>query len=142
MNAGNKEVNVAAITGVSDSGKTTLIVALIGHYLAAGRSVAAIKHTHHPLNEKNRGDTAKFLNAGALPVILAGESDAVIFEPAPRRIPFRRPEELLEPIVAEIVLVEGFHLFRGWPHVEIDRKRRPTLEEAVADLDRIWRPKA
>jgi molybdopterin-guanine dinucleotide biosynthesis protein B len=142
MAAGNKEVNVAAISGLSGSGKTTLIVALIGHYLAAGRSVAAIKHTHHPLNEEHRGDTAKFLAAGARPVILANDGEAVLFDPAPRRIRFSRPGELLEPLGAEIVLVEGFHRFGGWPRMEIRRERRPSLQEAVANLDRIWHPTA
>src|SRR5215212_9393425 len=64
-------MHVAAFIGASRSGKTTLIAELIGRYVAAGLRVGAIKHTHHALNEENRGDTALFRAAGAEPVILA-----------------------------------------------------------------------
>src|SRR5437016_4336566 len=58
-------MEVIAIGGPSGSGKTTRLVELIRTALANGRSAGAIKHTHHPLNEENRGDTARFLAAGA-----------------------------------------------------------------------------
>src|SRR3712207_5469104 len=72
-------MRVAGIAGPSGAGKTTLIVELIKRYRAGGKRVGAIKHTHHPLNEEHRGDTGRFLDAGAEPVILAGTDAAVIF---------------------------------------------------------------
>ena len=72
-------MKVAAITGVSGAGKTTLIVALIRRFVAAGERVGAIKHTHHVLNEERRGDTGAFLDAGAEPVVFAGNGEAVVF---------------------------------------------------------------
>ena len=60
-------MKIAALTGYSGSGKTTLLVQLIQRFVAEGKRVGAIKHTHHHLNEENRGDTAKFRAAGAEP---------------------------------------------------------------------------
>src|SRR5688572_572096 len=98
-------MHVGAIAGPSNSGKTTLISALIRRYRTAGLRVGAIKHTHHPLNEERRGDTAAFEAAGARPVILAGSGAAVIFNgPTVRRVAYENPAELLEHFDADIVL--------------------------------------
>jgi len=134
----SRMMHVAAVSGPSGSGKTTLLAGLIRSFVADGRSVGAIKHTHHPLNEENRGDTAMLLAAGAAPVILAGEGEAVIFDGgvAARRVRYDSPGELLAHFATEIVLVEGFKSFREWPQVEVGR----SVEEARAILDRIWRP--
>lgn len=130
---------VAAFVGQSGAGKTTLVAALIRHFVANGETVAAIKHTHHPLNEENRGDTATFRAAGAEPVIMAGDHEGVVFESAgTRRIAFDRPTDLLDELPATVVLVEGFKSFSGWPTVSVDEGRRMTVEEALAILDKIW----
>jgi molybdopterin-guanine dinucleotide biosynthesis protein B len=135
-------VNVAAITGFSGAGKTTLLVQLIARYVAAGLRVGAIKHTHHHLNEENRGDTARLRAAGADPVILAGPGQAVIFSnaAAPRRVPYARPRDLLVYFDHDVVLVEGFKELGDWPKISISDDARPTVEELAANLDRIWRP--
>ena len=102
-------MKVAAITGYSGSGKTTLIAALIRRYVAEGKRVGAIKHTHHVLNEENKGDTAKFRAAGAEPVILAGTGAAVIFLAlGTLRVTYDHPRDLLLHFDTDIVLVEGF----------------------------------
>lgn len=133
------ERRVAAFIGRSGAGKTTLIASLIARFVDAGETVAAIKHTHHPLNEENRGDTARFRAAGAEPVILAGDREGVVFEASgTRRIAFGEPTDLLDELSATVVLVEGFKSFAGWPMVEVDAEQRPAVEEVMAILDRIW----
>ena len=133
-------MKVAAITGYSGAGKTTLLVALIRRYVAEGKRVGAIKHTHHVLNEENRGDTAKFRAAGAEPVILAGTGAAVIFLAAGTlRVTYDRPRDLLLHFDTDIVLVEGFKQLGEWPQVQISSDARPTVDELAANLDRIWR---
>ncbi len=130
-------MRVAAVTGLSGSGKTTLLEALIRLFVARGERVAAIKHTHHALNAENRGDTARFLAAGAEPVILASARDAMIWS-AMGVLPIRYdlPSDLLlHTGLVEIVLVEGFKEYDGWPHIE----PRQSAPEAAAMLDRIWR---
>ena len=133
-------MRVAAITGFSGAGKTTLITQLIARYVAEGLRVGAIKHTHHHLNDENRGDTARMRAAGADPVILAGPGQAVIFrESGTTRVPYERPRDLLEHFDHDVVLVEGFKELGDWPKVSISADARPTVDELAANLDRIWR---
>lgn len=134
-------MNVVGFVGASNSGKTTAIAALIRHFVDHGKSVGAIKHTHHPLNDENRGDTATFRVAGANPVILASEHDAVMFANAqPRHIHFDDPQDLLREFATDIVLIEGFKSVLAWPRIELSSDRRRTTAELIAILDRIWRP--
>ena len=102
-------MNVEVFSGPSDTGKTTRVVERIRAYIAEGKRVGAIKHTHHPLNEEDRGDTANFRAAGAEPVILAGDGEAVIFRGGTTsRVRFNDPEELLAYFDGDAVLIEGF----------------------------------
>lgn len=134
-------MRVAAFAGDSGSGKTTAIVALIARSVAEGQSAGAIKHTHHAINEEDRGDTAKFRAAGARPVILAGTGEAVIFDgTARRRITFDDPRELLDHFKTDVVFIEGFKSVDTWPRVELSSERRLSIGELSAILDRIWRP--
>ncbi len=132
-------MHIAAVVGPSGSGKTTLIRELIRHFVTEGRSVGAIKHTHHALNEERRGDTAAFSDAGAEPVIFAGDGEAVIFtRDSTRRITYRAPRDLLDHFSTDIVLVEGFKSVDLWPRIDLDRNQRLAASEALAILDRIW----
>lgn len=132
-------MRVVAIIGESGAGKTTLIVGLIRHFVSNGSRVAAIKHTHHPLSGERRGDTAKFEAAGAEPVIFAGDGEAIVFSRrVAERIRFDTPDDLLERAAADVVIVEGFKKYEGWPRIELDRTSRLSVEDALANLDRIW----
>lgn len=116
-----------------------MILELIRRFLAEGKTVGAIKHTHHPLNEENRGDTGRFRAAGAEPVILAGAGGAVIFtSEGTRRFVYQSPDDLLDQFATDVVLVEGFKQLGSWPQVLISADARPTVDEMVATLDRIW----
>jgi molybdopterin-guanine dinucleotide biosynthesis adapter protein len=114
-----------AITGVSGTGKTTLIVRLIEQLVREGRSVGAIKHTHHPLNDDDRGDTARFRAAGADPVMLAGDDEAIVDRTA--RIRYSDPAELLAHFATDVVLIEGFKGRGPWPRFE-------ASETAIAEV--------
>jgi molybdopterin-guanine dinucleotide biosynthesis protein B len=139
-------VNVAAIAGRSGAGKTTLLVELIRRFVSEGKRVGAIKHTHHELNEEHRGDTARFLEAGAEPVILAGEGEAVIFrrkgaDQGTSRARYGHARELLVRFDTDIVLIEGFKDSDAWPLVTIDPHGRPTVDDVMTRLDVMWRSK-
>jgi len=131
-------MRVAAITGWSGSGKTTLIVELIARLVAKGVRVAAIKHTHHPLNDRDEGDTARFRAAGAHPVILAGDREAVVFAENATRVAYDDPRELLtHSNNADVVLVEGFKSYNGWLRIDASEC---TVDGVMAILDRIPAP--
>lgn len=131
-------MRVVAITGFSSSGKTTLIVEVIALLAKRGVRVAAIKHTHHELNDRDEGDTARFRAAGAHPVILAGDGEAVVFTPDATRIAYADPRELLAHLGdAAVVLVEGFKSFNGWPRIDANACDAAGV---VAILDRIHAP--
>jgi molybdopterin-guanine dinucleotide biosynthesis protein B len=134
-------MKVAAITGYSGAGKTTLIVALIRRFVAAGERVGAIKHTHHVLNEERRGDTGAFLDAGAEPVVFAGNGEAGVFRHnGVARARYADERELLQFFGDDdIVLIEGFKSSEAWPKVELGSERRMSADDAAAILDRIWR---
>ena len=133
-------MRVAAVTGLSGSGKTTLLEALIRRYVAGGARVAAIKHTHHALNDEDRGDTARFRAAGAEPVIFAGDGEAILF-PSHLRVRFATPSELLQHAgSAEIVLVEGFRSFAEWTNIDLVSGVWLHEDVAATMLDRIWHP--
>lgn len=133
-------MKLVAFIGHSGAGKTTAIVSLIRHFTGQGKRVGAIKHTHHPLNEEDRGNTAAFRRAGAEPVILAGRGEAVIFSGSTtRRITFGDANELLDHLGTEIVLVEGFRSIAAWPQIELDEARFFSLPELLGIVDRIWR---
>jgi len=134
-------MHVAAITGFSGAGKTTLIVALIRRFTAAGRRVGAIKHTHHVLNEERRGDTGAFLDAGAEPVVFASNGEAVVFRHSGiMRVRYGDERELLQQFGDDdVVLIEGFKSSEAWPKVELSSERRLSAGDAAAILDRIWR---
>jgi len=112
---------VLAVTGWSSSGKTTLIVELIKHCVARGERVAAIKHTHHDINDRNEGDTARFLAAGASQVVLLNDRDAIQWG---------------TPLTIDVLFIEGFKSYNGWPRIEAPA----DLTEAIAILDRIPPP--
>lgn len=133
-------VNVVAFVGESGSGKTTAIAALIRHFVSGGESVSVIKHTHHAINDEDRGDTAEFRRCGAEPVILAGAGEAVLFAGGEtRRIRFARAQDLLLHLPAGIVFVEGFKSIEAWPRIELNRHEWRSTAELLSILDRIWR---
>ncbi len=134
-------MKVVAFVGESGSGKTTAIAALIRHFVADGHRVGAIKHTHHPINDDDRGDTAEFRRCGADPVMLAGDREAVLFTGgSKRRINFTNAQQLLPQFDTDIVFIEGFKSVDVWPRVELNRDDHRSLADLIAILDRIWPP--
>jgi len=132
-------MKVAQLAGWSGAGKTTLAIALIRIFAARGERVGAIKHTHHPLEtlqDDRSGDTERFRQAGASLVMLAGDGEAIL---AGERVRYDDPSELTAHFPScDVVLVEGFKRFRGWPRIDVSRDERRDPADVAAILDRIW----
>ena len=122
-------MKIYGITGVKDSGKTTLVERLVPEIGARGYSVSTVKHAHHVTDVDQPGrDSYRHRCAGAREVMLA----------SPLRWALMRElrgddEPTLEELLArlspvDLVLVEGY---KAGPHpkLEVHRaaKGRPPL---------------
>jgi phosphoglycolate phosphatase len=118
-----------AFVGYSGSGKTTLILRLLDFFREKGEDVAVIKHTHHPANTERRGDTGRFLDAGALETVLASEN-GVAAHSSGEIFAWSDPRALIGRVRARRILLEGFRTSGPWPSILIDRAAvgRPPIE--------------
>ena len=130
---------VVAVSGVKNSGKTTLITAMLPHFHRAGVQVAVIKHDGHTFQpEPPNTDTGRYLQAGAMEAaIYDGETTKVIWRQTPD-LP-----GLLELFPqADLILLEGGK-HSTWPKLELVRASNSaqsvcdpaTLLALVTDAD-------
>lgn len=111
---------VFGLTGTSNSGKTTLLEALIAHWALDGYRVSTIKHAHQGFDIDRPGkDSYRMREAGAQEVLLIGDQRWVLMRE------FGDEEPSLEEAVArlapcDLVLVEGFKQSHA-PKIEVFR---------------------
>ena len=125
------------VAGWKNSGKTTLMVRLIGELARRGYAVSVIKHAHAKFESDHEGrDSFKMREAGACQVALS----------SPRRFALMReladaPEMSFKEVLAyagpcDLVLVEGFKR-EIFPKIEIRRdgaQSREPLHGAVPQI--------
>lgn len=125
------------VAGWKNSGKTTLMVRLIGELARRGYAVSVIKHAHAKFEIDHEGrDSFKMREAGACQVALS----------SPRRFALMReladaPEMSFKEVLAyagpcDLVLVEGFKR-EIFPKIEIRRdgaQSREPLHGAVPQI--------
>lgn len=123
-------MNVIGIAGWKNSGKTTLVEALVSIFRARGLTVSTVKHAHHDFDIDRPGkDSHRHRSAGAREVIVASrERWALMHELRGEAEPSL--DELLAHLApADLVIVEGFR--HGLhPRLEIRRQgaEGPPLE--------------
>jgi len=124
-------IPAVSFVGHHNSGKTRLLARLIPFLADRGFRVGAIKHAPHLGAPADPGtDSGALAAAGADPVLLLGESDAVLTW---RRSSESGIEELIDRLLpdCDLVLVEG--LKRGpLPKVEVFRRGREIAREPLA----------
>ena len=97
------------IIGRKNSGKTTLVVALIEYFTSQGIRVGSVKHTHHRHELDVPGkDSFRHREAGASPVAILSPGMTAVFRPNPSG-DAGDGYAWIEPLFAgcELVLVEG-----------------------------------
>ena len=121
------------VTGLSDSGKTTLVCRLLPRLRERGLRVATVKHAHHGfdlLPEKHPAHAWRAAGAGN--ILLAGP-DCVAHLCETRDEGEPSLEHLLQPLrPADLVLIEGYK--RGG-HDKIEVRRCATEAPLLAATD-------
>ena len=112
-----KEQTVIAISGVKNSGKTTLIQRILPKLESEGLNVAVIKHDGHSFQaDPVDTDTGKYIEAGAYgTAIFDGEKYKII------KCSTIDEQDLIQLFPeADVILLEGLK-YSTWPKIEIIR---------------------
>ena len=113
---------LVAIVGKKNSGKTTLVVALVHEMIRRGHRVMTIKHGSHPFDFDTKGrDTWRHMHEGG--------AERVVMETPHSRVVLARPQEPMGPREiaqtylhdAHFVVVEGFKK-SDLPKIEVYRR--------------------
>lgn len=121
----------------SNSGKTTLICALIPLMAQMGIRVSVVKHTHHAFDIDYPGkDSSKIRQAGAVQTLVGNASTwAIISHQAQPRAEASELDYLVQqfdPHMTDLILVEGFR-HQAIPKIEIFRTALHTTALAMQD---------
>lgn len=125
---------VFGVTGWKNSGKTTLIVALIKEFAGRGLRVSTIKHAHHAFDIDVPGkDSHRHRLAGAVEVLVASHARWALLHEMDDDEPPPRLAALVSRLgPCDLVLVEGF---KGDKHPKIEVARGDGAGRLIADGD-------
>jgi molybdopterin-guanine dinucleotide biosynthesis protein MobB len=113
---------VVSVIGKKDSGKTTLVVAMVQDFVRRGRKVGTIKHGDHPaLVDQEGKDTWRHFQEG--------RSARTMIESPGQRVVFEQSDGNADPLElvrryfldVDIVIIEGYKS-RPLPKIEVFRK--------------------
>ncbi len=116
-----KKVPLLGFIGNSNSGKTTLLTALIAHLTGTGLKVGAVKHHHRSFTIDHQGkDSQRFTAAGARKTIITGPEQTALIEQTSKQLPL---DDLAATYLQDLdlILVEGFKK-NQIPKIEIQRQ--------------------
>lgn len=122
------DMKVFAISGVKNSGKTTLITRLLPLLAGQGLNVATIKHDGHDFNADVPGtDTYRHFQAGAYGTAIFSDSKYMVVKQQPHLTEERLMELFPE---ADLILLEGF---KTCPYRKIELIRRGNSVKSVCE---------
>ena len=123
---------IVAISGVKNSGKTTLICRLLEIFKEKGLRVAVLKHDGHDFEPDVPGtDTYRQLQAGAYGTVVFSKGKYMLVKQQPQIT----EKELMEFFPeADLILLEGFK-YSTYPKIEIVRKGNST--ESVCNPEKL-----
>lgn len=113
--------NVFGVTGWKNSGKTTLVVALVTELTRRGYTVATVKHAHHDFDiDKEGTDSHRHRQAGAREVAIVSDRRWALMHELRDEAEPRLEDILARLSPADIVLVEGY---KRDAHKKIEARR-------------------
>ncbi len=123
-------MKVAGIVGWHDSGKTTLLIAVVQELVARGHTVSTIKHAHHGFDVDRPGkDSWQHREAGASEVLVGSAKRWALMHELRGTTEPGLDELLAQMSPVDIVLVEGFKS-AGHDKIEVYRaglEERPLV---------------
>lgn len=132
-----RRLPILAISGYSNSGKTTLIEQLVPLLKRQGLTVAVVKHDAHRIDVDRPGkDSDRFFKAGA-DVYLRGNQG--LCRQHPTQLPAIEQELLDLARRYDLIVVEGFKhlpLSRIWLHADDAHLIPADIPDVLADLSR------
>lgn len=128
MKNSNKNIPVFAVSGIKNSGKTTLIAQLLPILTEHGIKTAVIKHDGHDFDPDVPGtDTYRHFHAGAYGTAVFSASKYMVVKQAPHT----SGEQLMEWFPeADLILLEGF---KTHPCRKIELIRRGISAESICE---------
>lgn len=128
MKKDKTDTQIFAISGVKNSGKTTLITRLLPLLAGQGLKVATIKHDGHDFDADVPGtDTYRHFHAGAYGTAIFSDSRYMVV----KQQPFMTEEMLMEYFPeADLILLEGF---KTCPYRKIELIRRGNSVKSVCE---------
>lgn len=124
----NSKPRIFAISGVKNSGKTTLITRLLPIWASQGLAVATIKHDGHDFHADVPGtDTYRHFHAGAYGTAIFSDSKFMVV----KQQPHMTEEQLMEWFPeADLILLEGF---KTCPYRKIELIRKGNSAKSVCE---------
>jgi molybdopterin-guanine dinucleotide biosynthesis protein B len=115
-------MKVFGFAGYSNSGKTTLVEALINIFVARGLRVSLIKHAHHGFDIDRPGkDSFRHREAGATEVMLVCDKRWAVMHELRDEAEPDLDEQLAHLAPCDLVLIEGYKS-NSVPKIEVHRE--------------------
>jgi molybdopterin-guanine dinucleotide biosynthesis protein B len=125
-----EKVNIVAVVGKSNSGKTTLLEQLVAVLTRKGYQIGTVKHAHSKLKMDTPGkDSWRHRQAGAAATLVLSDDQVVLIKDDQHS-----PLEKMLTYLADqdLILVEGFkHM--NIPKIEVFRKDGPHKKPLYLD---------
>ena len=125
-----KQQKLFAISGVKNSGKTTLICELLKIFQQKGIKTAVIKHDGHDFQADVQGtDTYLQLQAGAFGTVVFSDKKYMLVKQQEHTSEMELADFFPE---ADLILLEGFK-YSSYPKIEIVRRGNSAESVCAAD---------
>lgn len=128
----SKKAQIFAVSGVKNSGKTTLITRILPILTGKGLKVATIKHDGHDFDADVPGtDSYRHFQAGAYGTVIFSDTKYMVVKKQPRMTVEQMMEWFPE---ADLILLEGF---KTCPYPKIELIRRGNSVKSVCEGFRL-----